>query len=288
MSFLNETTKELEQWIAKQIRQGVQKEQLYFYLLKRGFSAALTSAMLHHYTPIPRTAIIEQFPDADPAPAKKYLSSAPHFYAWAHIRITKERTQQQFKSNDIQLFSINEVLPQKLCEQLIIRAKRFFSPSKVVGQKYQQAPIGRTSSTALVRDIAPDADRKIQMAIGELMGIDNKYCEPLQIQRYEAGEEYQRHSDWFDKESPGFAESIGDQGQRTWTCLLYLNDDFTGGQTEFTSIKQKITPKTGKACVWNNLLQTGDVNNNTWHRGMPVKKGIKYILTAWFRARPSS
>jgi prolyl 4-hydroxylase len=42
-------------------------------------------------------------------------------------------------------------------------------------------------------------------------------------------------------------------------------------------------PKIGQALVWNNLLNEGGVNPNTFHAGLPVLEGSKYVITKWFR-----
>ena len=62
---------------------------------------------------------------------------------------------------------------------------------------------------------------------------------------------------------------------RRWLAfLVYLNDNFTGGETEFHDGKM-IHPKTGTVlvfpCVW-----------TFPHSGLPVKSGSKYILTTYF------
>lgn len=286
MSIINQAGQELSQWIRQQLQKGVSQNQLYFFLLQKGFSQDAVSTMLSNYKPTLNTAIIEQLPAKEAMPPLQWFNSQAHLFSFANIYLTTSQKKFKVPIDDVQMYVLSEVIPQKLCDQIIIRSKRFFSPSQVIGNKYNQVNSGRTSSTALVRDIAPDADRKIKAALGILLGIDARYCEPLQIQRYQPGQEYQIHADWFDKNHPGYDKNVKDQGQRTWTCLIYLNDDFAGGETHFPHIKLKVKPEQGKACIWNNLTPTGDVNQNTYHSGLTVNKGDKYILTAWFRTRP--
>lgn len=287
MSIINHAGQELAQWIQQQLAQGVSQKKLYFFLLQKGFSQDVVSLMLSNYKPPLNTAVIEQLPPKEAVPQPEWFDSQAHFFSYANINITHTQKKRKVPVDDVQMYVLPDVIPAKLCDQIIIRSKRYFSPSQVIGNKYSQANSGRTSSTALVRDIAPDAERKIQLALGELMGIDCQYCEPLQIQRYQPGQEYQTHADWFDKDHDGYQENIRHQGQRTWTCLIYLNHDFTGGETHFPDIKLKVKPEQGKASIWNNLTLTGDVNKKTFHSGLTVTRGDKYILTAWFRARPS-
>ncbi len=51
------------------------------------------------------------------------------------------------------------------------------------------------------------------------------------------------------------------------TFLMYLNDDFHGGETEFPW--QKIKPMRGSALIFPHRLS---------HQGAPVISGVKYVL----------
>ena len=48
---------------------------------------------------------------------------------------------------------------------------------------------------------------------------------------YRPGEEFLPHYDFFDLSNPGSAREVAQKGQRSVTCLVYLNDDYT----QFTS-----------------------------------------------------
>lgn len=287
MSGINQAAAELEQWITQQLNSGTSPEKLFFFLLQKGFSQDVSSSLLSGYKPTLRTAMVEQWPGKDNLPNVSWFSSPSHFFSFANIKLTETHRKFKVPGEKAQMYVLHNLLSEKICEQLIMRSKRFFTPSRVIGGQYAQEISGRTSSTALIRDIAPGVETRIKAAICELMGIDVLYCEPLQIQHYEAGQEYRIHADWFDSKHEGYAENVKDQGQRTWTCLIYLNGDFQGGETHFPDVKLKVKPETGKACVWNNLTLTGEENRKTYHAGMPVSNGNKYILTAWFRARPN-
>jgi hypothetical protein len=62
--------------------------------------------------------------------------------------------------------------------------------------------------------------------------------------------------------------------RRYLAFLYYLNDDFTGGETEFPHHNKKIVPKQGSVMVF----------PPTWqypHAGLRVNKGIKYIMSTY-------
>ena len=63
--------------------------------------------------------------------------------------------------------------------------------------------------------------------------------------------------------------------------MIYLNDDFENGETEFLYQQTRITPKEGKfiifPCSW------------PWtHRGNPPIGGSKYIITSWIEEFPKN
>ena len=47
-----------------------------------------------------------------------------------------------------------------------------------------------------------------------------------------------------------------------------------------------VQPEAGKLLAWNNRLPDGGVNPATLHHAMKVRKGLKYVVTRWYRERP--
>ena len=58
------------------------------------------------------------------------------------------------------------------------------------------------------------------------------------------------------------------------------------GQRRRSAIGKTVQPETGKLLLWNNLLPNGRPNEATLHQGLKVRRGVKYILTQWYRERP--
>src|SRR6202042_3131387 len=57
--------------------------------------------------------------------------------------------------------------------------------------------------------------------------------ERTSILHYAVGDDFKPHFDFLDPAMPAFAAEIRKTGQRIFTFLLYLNDDYDGGETEF-------------------------------------------------------
>ena len=140
----------------------------------------------------------------------------------------------------------------------------------------------RTSETCEL-DPADPLVSKLAGKIAELTGIPADHGEPVQGQRYAPGQEFKPHTDTFNPGGADYFIHCADQGQRTWTAMLYLNQPEDGGATRFRAIGKTIRPETGKLLLWNNLNPDGSPNEATLHQGMKVRKGSKYIVTLWFR-----
>jgi prolyl 4-hydroxylase len=116
------------------------------------------------------------------------------------------------------------------------------------------------------------------------MGLMPFLGETMQAQRYEPGQYYKEHWDFF---MPGTQENriyCEWMGQRTWTAMIYLNDVEKGGETYFKHLKLRVKPERGLLLVWNNLYKNGLPNLKTMHEAVPPISGNKYVITKWFRS----
>ena len=132
--------------------------------------------------------------------------------------------------------------------------------------------------TALFEALNPKIEEYIEVLskeTGFLIG-DDTYDTGYQIQRTRVGEFYDWHGDFVVK---GILRNRHDQpisvDERIVTYILYLNDDFEGGQTQFFGDENiGITPTKGKLLLF-------PANSLYGHRGSVVTKGTKYICTGW-------
>jgi hypothetical protein len=107
-----------------------------------------------------------------------------------------------------------------------------------------------------------------------------------QIMRYAVGEEFRPHHDFLDPEKPGFAMDFARRGQRMGTFLIYLNDDFEGGETEFPKAGIAFRGAIGDGLFFANVTRDGRPDPLTLHAGRPPTRGEKWILSQWIRDRP--
>ena len=182
----------------------------------------------------------------------------------------------------VQMVSISDFLRPYQCSRMIELINQALRPSTIADSNGD--PDFRTSRTADLSSLNPDV-RLVNTLLDEALGIDEWYGEPLQGQRYDVGQEFKAHTDYFDPDSRNFAHYTEGVGNRTWTAMIYLNEPIAGGSTHFDNIDMTLRPETGRLVAWNNLTLDGQPNPATVHHGMRVRSGVKYILTKWYRER---
>jgi prolyl 4-hydroxylase len=74
-------------------------------------------------------------------------------------------------------------------------------------------------------------------------------------------------------------------GQRCWTAMIYLSAVEEGGETHFPNCEFMVPPVEGMILIWNNLDRQGAPNEYSLHAARPVSRGVKYVVTKWFRER---
>jgi prolyl 4-hydroxylase len=167
------------------------------------------------------------------------------------------------------------------CAYLIEAAAPRLQPSVVVDPRTgQQIPNSvRTSSAAGFPFTEEDpAIHALNKRLAAASGTDVRAGEPLQVLHYAPGERYHEHSDAL----PGVAS---DQ-QRVLTFLVYLNDDYEGGETSFPAIGLKVRGRTGDGLLFRNASPDGSPDERSLHAGLPVTKGVKHLASRWIRATP--
>lgn len=117
-----------------------------------------------------------------------------------------------------------------------------------------------------------------------IIKIPLSHAEKIQIVYYKIGEKYDLHTDSFIRNgSEKSNKQMKYGGQRIFTCLIYLNDVESGGETYFSEIDYTENPKKGKLIVFRNVDNKNDKNELTRHKGCVVTKGEKYAINLWFR-----
>jgi len=125
----------------------------------------------------------------------------------------------------------------------------------------------------------------LRARIGAATGLPPAAMELSKVLHYAVGQQFAPHFDYLDAGAPGLAAEIQRQGQRLATFLIYLNDDFDGGETEFHAIGLRHRGRRGDALMFANVDLAGQPDRRTLHSGRAPTRGEKWLFSQWIRDR---
>ena len=159
-----------------------------------------------------------------------------------------------------------------------------FKPSSVLGDvdnKLNNKYLIRTSSNVSItnsihkndhlKKIHEKSNEIIELAIQRykdifLINTEIFNIEGFELLKYEVGEHYGAHHDSYP------------EVKRAISVLIYLNDDYEGGEIEFVNFNIKIKPKAGTLILFPS-------NYPYKHIANPVTSGTKYVIVTWLHER---
>ena len=197
-------------------------------------------------------------------------------------RLLDDPSVQQIPSEHLELFAVGDFFAPEECARMIAIVDAVAQPSTL----YDRSD-GTDFRTSFSGDVDP-ADpfiRMMERRIDDLLDIPHEWGETIQGQRYEVGQQFKSHCDYFHANQRYWQIEKRRGGQRSWTAMAYLNAVEDGGATDFGLAGIAIPPQPGALLVWNNMDAKGNPNPWTLHAGTPVVRGTKYIITKWYRSR---
>jgi prolyl 4-hydroxylase len=172
------------------------------------------------------------------------------------------------------------------CDWLIERCRHRLAPAKVYensGTEAQRHADRSNSEAAYEFDASDVVLSLVHDRIARASGVPIENFEVGQLLHYKPGETFARHSDFL---QPGMHDEIEARGQRVATFLTYLNDDYDGGETEFTEVGFKFKARKGDALMFLNVDANGAPDPMSMHAGLPTTRGEKWVLSLWLRGKP--
>lgn len=176
-------------------------------------------------------------------------------------------------------------LDARTCDWIRERARPKLSRAQIYGAQ-GQASAASSRTNSVMHFPFPEMDLPLFLVLqraGALLGLPIQGMEPTSVLHYRPGEEFKPHYDFLDPRNPAFAAEIGKAGQRIATFLVYLNDDFEGGETDFSKANVRFKGKKGDAILFHNVDARGSPDFNTLHAGLAPTSGEKWLLSQWIR-----
>ena len=163
------------------------------------------------------------------------------------------------------IWTIPDFLTSRECDDLIL-----FSEQK----GYSEADVGLTSGAKMMKNVRDNYrliydDQKLAQDLGsKLIGNDNFIIDGLipqylserfRFYRYEPGQRFKRHIDGRFKKN--------EEEESRVTFMIYLNDDYSGGETKFDEVV--IKPTKGMALCFIHEQK---------RESIAIADGVKYVL----------
>jgi hypothetical protein len=209
--------------------------------------------------------------------------SSPDIWArlWKSVDLKAPMTPPNMKSVSInpRIATVENLVAPDVCDALVENARGRLEPIEIAGAD----PVGLEVAGAMRFGVNDLSLRTILLLdqITELVGVPHRGLEAPAIMRFAGGEDYPAHVDYLDPANPENAELIARDGQRAITFLIFLNDDFTGGETNFPSLPLQFKAKKGDALFWWNIDNDGAPAPATLNGNLAVTSGEKWVFSQW-------
>jgi prolyl 4-hydroxylase len=166
---------------------------------------------------------------------------------------------------------------QTECAYLLKLAAPGYMPSTVYDaqRRLVRDPIRTSDASTIHWQIEDPAVHALNQRLAAVTGTTAEQGEALQILRYSQSQQYRKHFDFVQRSD----------NQRAQTALVYLNEDYEGGETLFVKTGLKVKGRTGDALVFVNSLADGSVDPMSEHAGLPVERGTKLLASRWIREK---
>ena len=187
---------------------------------------------------------------------------------------------------DPDIFAVERFASQEVCDWLAARTRGRLAPART----YDAHQGGRSEN-----DMRTNTGAGFGLSTGDLVfwlmrariaeaaGVPVGFLEPVNVLHYDPGQKFELHYDYIDPDVAHFADDLKQRGQRTATALLYLNDAYEGGETDFPRLEFSYKGKPGDLMIFANVDATGKPDPRTLHAGTPPTSGEKWVLSQWIR-----
>lgn len=177
---------------------------------------------------------------------------------------------------------------REVCDWLIASARGKLRPALMFHGATQTAVVDphRTCSDFEFDIVGSDLVGVLLRArISALTGLPTATMEPPRIFHYAVGQDIKPH---YDRLTLGARAHLEPSytGDRLVTLILYLNDDFDGGELDFPKVGKSFKGQTGDAIYFAHVDADGAPDLLSLHAGLPITRGEKWVLSQWIHDRP--
>jgi hypothetical protein len=214
--------------------------------------------------------------------------------SWADLRAAIDMSQWTAVPDRIVLSDspkvrlVRRFAPPSICDWLISRARGRLRPGLMYDgtTKIEQVDPHRTCSDYQF-DIL-NADLVVQLVrerIAAVTRLPTVVMEPPRIFHYALGQDIKAHFDRLSDGVSGYGMSQY-HGDRIATFLIYLNDDYEGGELSFPRTGFQAKGAKGDAIYFAHVDDRGRQDPLSLHAGLIITRGEKWVMSQWIHDRP--
>lgn len=170
---------------------------------------------------------------------------------------------------------------EEISHLLALSEDRFERSLVVAAEEGSEIIDARTSQSAYLTVGGDNVLKYLEAKIANYFSWPVLKAEPIQVIKYQEGQEYKAHFDHFSKTTEANEYLTTQKFQRTATLIMYLKDCEEGGATTFPTLGMRFAAKRGSALFFR--YGTDELKNLMLHGGEPVLRGEKVIATKWFK-----
>jgi len=187
-----------------------------------------------------------------------------------------------------EVLEIYDIFTKEECDRMIhVANKKGLHISEVTSYDEQVDGVidkeHRLSHQAWLQDDDDPVFSAFANYAASITGLPVENQEETQVVMYDVGGKFLDHYDACIEDGTSYCDHTtdGESGERWATFILYLNDDFEGGETEFTRLGFSVKPEIGKGLLFWNTDDKQEILEESEHKGSPIIKGKKWIATKW-------
>ena len=291
----NHTGRQLHPTLARKLEEGkTEAPHLHAEFLMRSHS---DEVRFRYSRPVNGSAFIADYDVSKVVPLREppLRKSGPGRYLFHYINKSTTKHRMEWLSQEPMVAWLPGFLSDAECDAIIAEASKTMrrsevSPYKDAANKDSVSEIRTSSQTWLDTGSLPA--KPVVDRILDLTGFPAGSAEMLQVLRYEVGQKYDAHLDYFDPTLYGAQTT-----NRAVTVFLYLTTVLEGGYTQFprasgkphtedyTSCKAglKVRPVKGTVALFYDMRPNGDYDDYSLHGGCKPEVGTKFGGTLWLR-----